>query len=372
MDKGSEHVLALVMMPPPIHGASVISQKMLSCLKNSGVDSRVVNTMPSRFARVFDGLAWKLLRSILVGKTFFDLLAMRSYRPKAVYIGISGGAGLFFDCIFALAINRFGVPVYVHHHNFSYIQQPSRLFIKLCQLLNRGVVTHIVLCSEMGERLIGAYPDVIDKDQIFVLSNAAFFVGVEHREFSSVTSDRLVLGYLANITVEKGILDLISAYEACVRSGLPVLMRVAGPCQDEAIRDRLVKLSELRDDFEYLGAVYDQDKLNFFESIDLLVFPTRYANEAEPLVIYEAAEHGVPSYANARGCISSMVERCGGWVSESEDRFVDGLVEVVASLVQSDVLSNRRRIAIEGSEFLRGESQSALRTLVDRIGCLHN
>src|SRR5262249_2677277 len=41
--------------------------------------------------------------------------------------------------------------------------------------------------------------------------------------------------------------------------------------------------------------------------IDVLVFPTRYIHEAQPLVIYEAQAAGVVVAASRRGCIPDMV-----------------------------------------------------------------
>ena len=58
---------------------------------------------------------------------------------------------------------------------------------------------------------------------------------------------------------------------------------------------------------EYVGPVFGNTKSQFLSSIDLLVFPTRYLNEAQPLIIYEAQAMGVVVSASERGCIAQMI-----------------------------------------------------------------
>ena len=57
----------------------------------------------------------------------------------------------------------------------------------------------------------------------------------------------------------------------------------------------------------YDGPVYDRRKESFYDSIDVLVFPSRYANEAEPVVVIEALGAGAP-VAAARGCVPSLID----------------------------------------------------------------
>jgi glycosyltransferase involved in cell wall biosynthesis len=58
---------------------------------------------------------------------------------------------------------------------------------------------------------------------------------------------------------------------------------------------------------KYYGPVLGDAKKEFFAELNTFVFPTRYRNEAEPLVILEALMNGCPVVANNRGCIRSML-----------------------------------------------------------------
>jgi glycosyltransferase involved in cell wall biosynthesis len=114
-----------------------------------------------------------------------------------------------------------------------------------------------------------------------------------------------VIGFLSNISFAKGIdryLDLLADLRA---RGSNVTGLVAGPFDDEKVRDYVERRIKEIGRITYLGPVYGDRKESFFASIDLLVFPTRL-HEAQPLVIFEAQAAGVPVAAPDCGCIAQM------------------------------------------------------------------
>jgi len=360
-------ILALVMLPPPVHGASSINLRMIEVLRQSGESVTVLNTLPSGYARWFDGVVWKLLRSILVFFIFLRVVFRFFSPPKCVYISISGGLGLAFDCLLAFAIRLINRPVFVHHHSFSYINANSRLFRLFCFLVKPVPVTHVVLCKEMGDMLSYRYPNLVGSGCICVLSNAVFFSGDIGGGYKNPVDCKLRVGYIANITKEKGIYEVFDLAHGCHGAALPVEIVVAGPCGDSSIIAELNSMSKVCGFFNYIGPVYGSLKESFFESIDVLVFPTHYVNEAEPLVIYEAAERGVPTIANARGCIASMVSQCGGWAVKNEAMFVEEALIIISDLLAPDSRCEVKKRALIGSDLLRGASRGALDTLLTKI-----
>ena len=70
---------------------------------------------------------------------------------------------------------------------------------------------------------------------------------------------------------------------------------------------------------EYRGALYGADKDAFFEAIDVFIFPTRYKNEAQPTVIFEAMSRGVPILSYERGCIKGQVGGAGAVFDQKAD-----------------------------------------------------
>lgn len=362
-----KRILALVMLPPPLHGASGINLRMLDVLSKHGADVVTLNLVPSRQAALFDSALWKVLRALRTLLLFWRIILMRGRgRPAAVYFGISGGMGQIFDCVLAVAVRLHGVPVFIHHHSFAYVSKTSRLFQLFRRLLPVGGVTHIVLCKEMTAGLRSHYNDLLAADHFVEISNAAFFPGGKTRVTG--VSRPLCLGYISNITLEKGIGDFIDLYARCREQGISVSGRIAGPCMSQEVRRLLAESVSRLPGLEYIGPVYGAQKDAFFEVIDVLVFPTRYANEAEPLIIHEAAEFGVPAVAYARGCIASMVERCGGMAVPVETPFLDVALEYVTRCAGDSVfLESRARDALAGSSELKGLGKDNLEVLVQRM-----
>ena len=113
---------------------------------------------------------------------------------------------------------------------------------------------------------------------------------------------------------------MISLTEALEREDIPVHLMLAGPATDDRSSALLCEArNKIGPRLTEYGAVYGIEKEAFFDSIDLFVFPTRYANEAEPLVVFEALSRGVPVIAFGRGCITEQIEDAGLVIKPNED-----------------------------------------------------
>jgi glycosyltransferase involved in cell wall biosynthesis len=135
----------------------------------------------------------------------------------------------------------------------------------------------------------------------------------------------MVLGFLSNITEDKGIFTFFSAVRELELQGHAVKGLIAGPV-DSAIEGRFREALQTHASVRHVGPVYGADKKRFLDSIDLLLFPTQYVNEAEPVTIWEAMASGVPVAACCRGCIPSMIQAdLNGRTFATPDDLISGL-----------------------------------------------
>ena len=288
-------------LPPPVHGFSTVCAMMLDLLK-ARMPVEVFNRAPSRRARPI-GVLQQMIRALNY------LATCIGKRNTALYLALSGGRGQCIDLLYVLISKMFRRPIYIHHHSYAYINSPSRLNRCFFALVRKE--SHIVLSPNMGVSLNRVYG--LDPARVRVVSNAAFNRSDDAFQVQANEAAPLRLGFLSNITFEKGIVEFFAVLTALSGRGIDYRAHIAGPVAPEA-RQSFDQLLESNPRVQYAGPVYGADKEHFYRQLDIFLFPTRYANEAEPLVIYEAMQRGVHVIACDRGSIAEMLRDGAGLV----------------------------------------------------------
>ena len=234
----------------------------------------------------------------------------RSWRTPGtvLYLALSGGHGQLIDGLYVLVARIRRHPIFVHHHSFAYIDQPTMLNRMLFGLLRQA--NHIVLSAGMGKSLQQLYG--LSRDRVRVVSNAALFPSLSSAEPGTEPAPGpLRIGFLSNITLEKGIVEFFEVLRLLHTRGVAYQARIAGPVAS-TVRAAFDQMLATAADVEYAGAVYDETKDRFYRELDVLLFPSKYVNEAEPLVIHEALRAGVFTIASDRGAIAEILGNGAG------------------------------------------------------------
>jgi glycosyltransferase involved in cell wall biosynthesis len=339
-------------LPPPVNGFSSVCGMMLERLRTR-MPVEVFNRAPKLRTRVFGAL-----QQLVNSTRLFGMCLGR--REMVLYLALSGGRGQLVDLIYVLISKLFRRPIFVHHHSFVYINSPSWLNRCLFALVRDEA--HIVLSPNMGESLTRVYG--LNPAAVRVVSNAAFYDADDDRAFApGDDSAPLQLGFLSNITFEKGIVEFFGILENLQRRGVKYKAHIAGPVAPDA-RQAFDKLLEAAHDVEYLGAVYGAQKEQFYRQLDVFVFPTNYVNEAEPLVIYEAMRQGVHVIACDRGSIAEML-RNGAGFAFSNERIVEAATAQIAKFNDDrPALLAAKRKSMQQAQRVRCASKLALENLL--------
>ena len=144
-------------------------------------------------------------------------------------------------------------------------------------------------------------------------------IGIEH--------DRCVLGHLANLSPEKGSIDLLRAAKRAWEKGGRFQIVLAGP-QMPAFR-RFWQNYEPKDRVTLLGPLSDMEKRDFFAGIDAFCLPSR--SDSFGLVLLEAWANGKPNIGYRAGGIAELIRhehdgllvRCGD---------IDGLADSILEM----------------------------------------
>lgn len=143
------------------------------------------------------------------------------------------------------------------------------------------------------------------------------FLDADHasRDLSSKT-----IGYMARLAKEKGLHHLVDAFiKLKSQPGTEhVKLKIAGWLSRENesyANEQWKRLNDagLSGDFEYLGSIDRESKLDFFSRIDVLSVPTEF-QEPKGLYALEALAAGVPVVLPDHGSFPELVEQSKGGV----------------------------------------------------------
>lgn len=308
--------------PPPVHGFSVITAAMADEI------ARLRPVLRCNLASRKSGMRRQLAQVGLCLRAMARVAWFRLRGGHEISLGANAGAGMIFTLTILAVARLSGARILLHHHSYAYITRRSPLMAVL-SALGGARLEHVFLAQDMQSAFFARY---LQRAPSHVLPNAMFVPAQPAR--SSVRAGPIRVGLLSNLSHEKGLYDFIETAQQVRSAALPIEMRLAGPvpCPEDA---QAVRTAEAEGVVSALGPLYGPDKEGFFCDLDLFLFPSRYANEAQPTVIYEAFAAGVPVLATARGAIAEQIGDCLGTVANA-DAFAAEATALCARLCAED------------------------------------
>lgn len=296
-------VFFLLKVPPPVHGSTLMNRKVMeSEVLRNHFDCIYFPLSISK--NMADIGKFSLSKMMHVVKSYFRLFSkLKTEKPDLVYFALSPyGNALLKDSVYYLIINFFSIPVVFHLHGRGIKDQGqrSKLFHKLYKWLFKDNDA-ICLSRELASDI-----DPYKKDP-FVVPNGL-------PPINGLTADRTAnafqITYLSNLIRSKGIMEFLYALGRIKERGIPFSMNIIGKSGDVSeteVHDLLSAL-ELTESLDHFGPLYEEEKYRSLLASDLLVFPTRYPNEALPLVILEGMQCGLPVISTREGGIPSLID----------------------------------------------------------------
>ncbi|PJJ96598.1 hypothetical protein CO641_12055 [Lysobacteraceae bacterium NML91-0213] len=162
--------------------------------------------------------------------------------------------------------------------------------------------------------------------------------------------------FLSNLIESKGYLTVLRAagvvqsrlgkgsveflFAGQVMLNPPDDMEVHSEDQAEELIATLVADLDIGASVKFLGVVQGQEKWKLLGTSNLLVLPTRYNNEGQPICILEAMAHGLPVIStNYRAIPDMVIDGQTGFLTPHDD-FV-ALADAIVALVCDSDLYNR-------------------------------
>ena len=307
-------------LPPPLTGQSIVNQALLDDFSIS-LSAVTIHDISQGDAR---GSFYHLIRIQKVLRALFHL-ALR--RDRTVFLSSESGFGALYLLLFFALARLHRSSTFLHHHVYNYIMRPSVLHMLLMRLAGSDC-THIMLSPRMGEDFEARFGS---HHRCMILHNAIFIDRVLRAGFPERRLDPAsrTVGFIGRLEASKGFDDFLALIERTADD--PRLRYVVAG--DYVHSDYVTALYSLRarlgPRLDLRGFVSGPDKSRFYRNIDVLVFPSKYQNEASPMVCYEALAMGIPVLVTRVGAVTDIVTPECGRVFEHDPALVD---EIAAQL----------------------------------------
>ena len=217
------------------------------------------------------------------------------------------------------------------------------------KVLQRASCIHVTAISEMkAVRNLGI------TTPIAVVEN-----GVQIDEFSQVkdsviSKNRLKLNpkfkymlFLSRIHPKKGLHLLVNSWLKLIDVHPDWRLLVVGPCGDKKYLDQIISLLKNHDKEDrviFTGMLYDQDRIDAFESSELFILPSYTENFG--IVIAEALAAGIPVITTRETPWQVIQEFSAGWYVEVNQLEIDKALKEALNL-------NENKLASMGSQGLK-------------------
>jgi glycosyltransferase involved in cell wall biosynthesis len=350
-------VWALVALPPPVTGLTLLTEKVVQRLQLAG-PVRCIDWSPKKLPR---GWRFRAVRAWRVLASIGEVIGAGRAATSRLYVAANSRAGLYLTLLLA-AIGRWRAhEVFLHHHSYLYLDQYDRRMAWICFLLGtKGV--HVVACQQMEREFQRLYPAACR----FAHINPSLVAG-SVGEPRTAPGRPFVVGHLGNLSEAKGIDVVLETFRALHGKDNNIRLKLAGPFYPGKARQLVTRaIADFPDAVEWIGPVFGQQKRDFFSQIDCFVFPTR--SESWGIVLNEAMGAGIPVIAADRGCIRTVVGGRAGLVVENDESFSGRAAEQVLAWIENPrEYRAASAAACEQARFLQQDAADALESFVDRV-----
>lgn len=211
---------------------------------------------------------------------------------------------------------RQGIPVISTVHGFTRGGGKNRLYEHLQKLALRQFDRVVAVSRPLANELIESG---VPRTRVRLIPNAwsrsaALLARADaRRKLGMGTSDRLLVGWVGRLSVEKGPDVLLDALPALRGEGLLVAYVGDGPDRP-ALEERARRLG-VSPLVQWAGAV--RDAATLYSAFDAFVLSSR--TEGTPMVLFEAMDAGVPIVATTVGGVPDVVSESEALLVPAED-----------------------------------------------------
>lgn len=171
-----------------------------------------------------------------------------------------------------------------------------------------AVIRHVLTVPDaivlLARREFEAYSRLQGLKRLLLIPNAIDIQAYRPCKPRDYSESRLIVGYIGRLAEGKGLAELVEAC-AVLRGKCDFELQLAGTGPLEAALRVAVTSAGIADRVQFRGALYGEEKIEFWRTIDLFIFPTH--REGLPYAVLESLASGTPMITTAVGGIPDVV-----------------------------------------------------------------
>ncbi|MDW8516031.1 glycosyltransferase family 4 protein [Priestia flexa] len=319
-------------IPPPIHGESLALDNLIKSQEiNNDFTIKVINTNRKNVSSAGKFSINKMFQDIII---IYKILKEKS---DIMYISISQTKlGFLRDLIIINLSQKKSCKIVTHLHgnNLGNTIDSLTTFEKR---LAKHVLSKVNSAIVLGERLISNYRGMVDN--VNVVPNGIAKDYIDYNEFEVAMLEKkkkntLKIIYLSNLIESKGFLIAAKAIIELIEEGYQIELVFAGAVHDTEKYEELltiIKEHNCEEVIKYIGIVTGEKKKELLLNADVMLLPTYYKVEGQPISIIEGMAAGLPIVSTNIGCIDEMIKDNGFLL---EDSTVPNVREALRKLIE--------------------------------------
>jgi glycosyltransferase involved in cell wall biosynthesis len=300
-------ILVISQLPPPTHGSTVITKVFLDVLEQAGFRTRLVDR---RFSRGIGDVGGFTLRKVLAapGLALRLLGAARQTKSReCVFFCTNRPFSFLVDVVLSeiLRARKIRTINYLHTRGYGKLAARGRVWSFLVKRLLKNAELTVCLSDDLRRDVL----PMVGSRPVLVIPNTPW-VADDDGIVPERVENRVL--FLSNLLTEKGADIFVDAAVSVCGAHPTATFAIAGPTADASFTRQLkerVAASGHADRIDFIGEVQGPTKWRCFRTADVLVFPSRYRYEAQPLTIIEAFREGTPVIASRVGAIHELVRQ---------------------------------------------------------------
>lgn len=300
-------ILFIMHMPPPIHGAAMMGKYIHdSKIVNDAFECRYINPTTASSLEDIGKVGLRKLRD------FYSLLirirrTVKEFSPDLVYFTANACGGPFYkDFIIVELLKKIGCKIVVHYHNKGVSTRQDR-WLDDCLYRHFFKGLKVILLAEALYKDVQKY---VKREDVQICPNG-IPESIDYEPKAERNNAVPHILFLSNLIESKGVFVLLDALKILKEKGYRFVCDFVGgeTAEIDATRfDEEVHKRGLNDIAIYHGRKYGDEKMNFYKSSDIMVFPTFYHNECFPLVLLEAMQCGIACISTDEAAVPEIID----------------------------------------------------------------